>query len=124
MSRALDDLAPVFRPLAVELLARLAEAGILVMIIDTLRTDAEQADAIARGVSWVTHSKHQDGLAIDICPFDTWSLHGADKLRWDASDPVWERIGLIGEKLDLVWGGRWRQKDLGHFELKTPAVRV
>lgn len=38
MSRALNDLHPKFKPIAMELLARITEAGIPVMIIDTLRT--------------------------------------------------------------------------------------
>lgn len=117
MDRHLDSLAPAFRPVAIVLLARLVEARIPVLIINTFRTDPEQADAIARHVSWVTHSKHQDGLAIDLVPYATFILHGESKLDWDASDPVWAQIGAIGEGLGLRWGGRWAQKDLGHFEL-------
>lgn len=119
MSRDLDDLSPQFRPLAVELLARLVEAGIPVLIVDTLRTPKDQAQYVAKGVSWTTHSKHLTGDAIDICPYETYALHGEDKLRWDASDPIWTRIGQLGERVGLVWGGRWTQKDLGHFERKT-----
>lgn len=118
MSRALNDLAPAFRPLAMELLARSIEAGIAVMIVNTLRTTQEQAAAVARGVSWVQHSKHQDGLAIDICPYETWQLHGDDKLQWNATDPTWQVLGRIGEALGLRWGGRFKpQRDLGHFEM-------
>ncbi len=117
MSRALDDLHPRFRPLAVELLARLTEAGIAVCIVDTLRTPAEHAANLAKGVSWTTHSKHLDGLAIDIAPYETFLAAGARKLLWDAHDPIWSRIGAIGEALGLTWGGRWKQRDLGHFEL-------
>jgi len=43
-----------------------------------------------------------------------------NKLQWDASDPIWLRIGTIGEALGLRWGGRWTQKDMGHFEYITP----
>lgn len=116
MSRSLDDLDPTFRPKAVELLARLVEAGIPCMIVDTLRTPAEHAANLAKGVSWTKHSKHLDGLAIDVCPFDVYQLHGSDKLQWDTSDPVWLKIGLIGKATGLRWGGDWKQKDMGHFE--------
>ena len=116
MNTSLDSLDPVFKPLAFALLARLTEARIPVVIVNTRRTDAEQETAIAQKVSWVKHSKHQDGLAIDICPYETYVLHGANKLQWDADDPIWLRIGQIGESVNLRWGGRWKQADMGHFE--------
>jgi peptidoglycan L-alanyl-D-glutamate endopeptidase CwlK len=97
-------------------LARCTEAGIPVLIVDTLRTPAEQAENIRKGVSWTTNSKHLTGDAIDIVPFDVYNLHGADKLQWVTSDPVWEKLGALGEALGLRWGGRWKVKDMGHFE--------
>lgn len=125
MSRQLDDLHPDFRPLAVELLARVVEARIAILIVDTLRTPEEHAANLAAGTSWTLRSKHLDGLAIDIVPFSTYALAGADKLQWDASDPVWQKLGALGEAIlidgkRLRWGGRWRVKDLGHFELIYP----
>ena len=122
MSRSLDDLSPRFRPLAMELLARCVEAGLLVMIVDTLRTTAEHADNLRRGVSWTPHSKHLDGDAIDIAPYEVWMATGPDKLQWDAENPVWLKLGAIGESIGLRWGGRWRQQDLGHFEYQAPAA--
>lgn len=116
MSRRLDDLSPDFKPLAIELLARCVEAGLSVMIIDTLRTPAEHADNLARGVSWTTRSLHLTGDAIDICPYAQYDAHGADKLLWEAGDPIWQKIGAIGEALGLTWGGRWTKKDMGHFQ--------
>lgn len=126
MSRRLDDLSPAFRPLAVELLARLMEAGIPVAIIDTLRTLEEQKANLAKGVSWTLRSKHLTGDAIDVCPYDVFALHGPDKLQWDATDPIWARVGQIGEACGLVWGGRWTVRDLGHFErpMTEPGARV
>lgn len=120
MSRALDDLDPRFKPKAMELLARCVEAGIMVMIIDTRRTEAEHQANLAKGVSWVKRSKHIDGLAIDICPFDYYDDNGPDKLNWDPSAPIWTRMGVIGESLGLIWGGRWKVRDLSHYELPTP----
>lgn len=124
MSRSLDDLSPEFKPLAIELLARLCEAGIPVMVIDTLRTPNEQAMNIANGVSWTKNSKHLTGDAIDICPYEEYSLSGPDKLQWESDNPVWKKIGAIGERLGLVWGGKWKQKDMGHFELAVPKKSV
>jgi peptidoglycan L-alanyl-D-glutamate endopeptidase CwlK len=120
VSRKLDDLSPRFRPLAVEFLARTVEAGIPVMVIDTLRTRAEHQANLAAGVSWTANSKHLTGDAIDVCPYETFSLYGPDKLRWDANDPVWQQLGVLGESLGMRWGGRWRQKDMGHFEYVEP----
>lgn len=105
------------RPLAVEFLARLVEAQIPVLVVDTLRTKDEQKANVAKGVSWTLNSKHLTGDAIDVCPFDVYQLAGPDKLQWDGKDPVWKRIGLIGESVGLLWGGRWRKTpDMGHFE--------
>ena len=116
MSRALNDLDVRFRPLAVELLAQAAEAGIPMMIVETRRTAAQHAANLANGVSWIVHSKHLDGLAIDVCPYTQFDLYGPDKLEWQASAPVWERVGAIGKRLGLRWGGDWQQQDMGHFE--------
>lgn len=120
MSRALNDLSPRFKPLAIELLARLTESGIAVMVIDTLRTPEEHAANLAKGVSWTKRSKHLDGDAIDICPYAIYDVSGPDKLQWDAGHPVWTKVGAIGESLGLRWGGRWKVKDMGHFEYVPP----
>ncbi len=122
MSRLLNDLDPRFKPIAFELLARFTEAGLCVIIIDTLRTEAEQQANLARGVSWTPKSRHLVGLAIDVCPLLSYQLYGADKLQWQADDPVWQQMGVIGEAIGLRWGGRWTQKDMGHFEYVVPAT--
>ncbi len=118
MSRRLDDLSARFKPKAIELLARLIEANIAVMVIDTLRTPAEHAENLAKGVSWTTHSKHLDGDAIDICPYAIYDASGPDKLAWDARHPIWRKIGVIGKAIPgIKWGGDWKKTlDLGHFE--------
>ena len=127
MSRLLSDLNGAFRIYAVELIALCAQEQIPVMIICTRRTAEEQAEAVRRGSSRVAHSKHQDGLAIDLCPYEEFSLHGPDKLAWSRSEPVWTRIGALAEDLGLRWGGRFGESspgagdgwDPGHAEFKT-----
>lgn len=105
-------------PVAMQLLARCVEAGIMVMIVDTKRTPEEQAENINKGVSWTMRSKHLTGDAIDICPYETYALAGPDKLQWNNQDPVWKRIGEIGQGLGLKWGvvKNGEQIDPGHFE--------
>ncbi|PYQ25562.1 MAG: hypothetical protein DMF56_27160 [Acidobacteria bacterium] len=120
MSRAINDLAPRFRPIACELLARIVEAGIPVLIVETLRTPEQHAINLANGTSWTEHSKHLDGLAIDLCPYKLYDLHGPDKLEWRTDDPVWAVMATIGRKLGLRCGFDWKQKDCGHFEFVDP----
>lgn len=122
MSRALDDLSPRMRPLADRFLAKLMEARIPVMIVTTSRTQAEQVDAVKRGVSWTLNSKHLTGDAIDVAPYDIYDLHGPDKAEWDEEDPIWLKIGAIGQACGLKWGvvnSKGQRKDLGHFEFRT-----
>ena len=116
MSRRLDDLSPAMRAKAFELLARLIEARIPVLIVDTLRTPAEHQKNLDAKVSWTTHSRHLDGDAIDVCPYEEYAINGRQKLNW-GSHPKWDEIGKIGKSCGLVWGGDWKQRDLGHFEL-------
>lgn len=120
MSRRLDDLSPRFKPLAIELLARLVEAKIYVLIVDTRRTPEEHAANLAAGVSWTKHSKHLDGDAIDLCPYLQYALHGSNKLQWDVRDEVWRRMADIGRSLGLRCGYDWKVKDAGHFEYVAP----
>lgn len=113
MSRALDDLDERFKPVAIEFLARLTETGVPVLVVDTLRTKAEHQRNITNGTTKIKRSKHCDGLAMDVCPWDEFRLHGPDKLQWNATDPVWQRIGHIAERLGLRWGGRFNESEKG-----------
>jgi hypothetical protein len=115
-SRKLDDLVVPFRTKVFEFIARCAEAGIPVMIVETLRSLEEHKRNLALKRSWVAVSKHCSGQAIDVCPYDVYQLSGPDKLKWDGNATVWQIIGVIGEKCGLRWGGRWKVKDMCHFE--------
>lgn len=136
MSRALDDLAGPFAPLAMQLIARCIERGVAVMIVDTLRTEAEHRVNLANGTSKVKVSTHlparlrgfstdhpdaEKSHAIDLAPYDVYQLHGADKLQCDASDAAWRVIGEEAARLGLRWGGHWESpRDPGHCELPNP----
>src|SRR2546426_1658549 len=60
----------------------------------------------------------------DIVPVATFLLHGgAAKLEWSPVDPAWQTLGVIGERLGLVWGGRWRSEE-HTSELQSPCNLV
>lgn len=144
MDRSLDSLSSEFQPLAFELLARLVGRGIMVMIVQTSRTEAEHLQNVANGTSSTRASKHlprklrqflvlshpnpdmEKCDAMDLCPYETWEAHGPDKLQWDESKnpQAWAAIGEEAEKLGLRWGGRWHKPhDPGHVEWLFPGER-
>jgi len=111
MSRNLDDHQLSFKWKVFEFLARLVEAKVIVTIICTKRTEAEHQANLAAGTSWTRHSKHIDGWAIDVAP-----THLLKEPNWAPDDPLWLRMGVMGERCGLSWGGRWKKKDFCHFE--------
>lgn len=119
MDTKLESLDPKFQPLARTLLKALADADIPTRVINTRRTDAEQLQCLKNKVSWKKRSPHQDGLAIDVCPVALLARKG-----WDPGNFLWAKVGEIGESVGLIWGGRWKVKDLDHFEMPKPGVGV
>lgn len=134
MSRALDDLSSDLQPKAFELLARLTERGVHVLIVDTLRTEEEHVKNLTAGTSAAKFSRHlarklrrfcqpddpnrEKSDAMDLCPYEIFAARGPDKLQWDPTAAEWNVIGEIAEGLGLVWGGRWvKPFDPGHVEL-------
>lgn len=56
-----------------------------------------------------TESWHNFGFAFDVVPL----VNG--KAIWDS--PFWNRIGELGKRIGLVWGGDFQSfKDKPHFE--------
>jgi len=117
-----------------ELLARAYLAGIPVIVASGARTYEEQEAIYAQGRTApgaiVTHARpgeswHNFGLAVDFAFIDPSVAGGMGKVIWPwPSDPaMWERLGVIGEALGLVWGGRFAQVDRPHFEYH-PGMRL
>ena len=121
--RALDSLSSSFKPVVFELLARLVERGVMILIVQSGRTMAEHNANLASGASGIALSKHlpralrgitveSDKVdAIDLCPYVLYDIAGPDKLAWDeayrrqlspearaAVDAPWDIIGEEAEK--------------------------
>ena len=128
MSRKLEHLRQDVKEKA-ELLLKKADAiGIDLLVTCTYRSNEEQAALYAIGRTAkgrrVTNalpgeSKHNNmeggapaSLAFDVVPLV------AGKPMWDASNPVWQVVGGLGESVGLEWAGRWRRmREYPHFQV-------
>lgn len=141
-SRKLDDLDPEVKSAAVAMIAEARGMGIDLRPICTFRDFEYQGTlyAIGRTVDGSpcscgkklnpigTCSKHPRGLrvtnagpgeswhnwrlAVDLAPFDT-----AGKPIW-VDEPLWKKLGLMGEARGFEWGGRWKGVDGPHFQMR------
>ena len=150
MSRRIEDLVPEFQPMVKEFLVECEAKGVKVFITYGLRTfdeqkalyaqgrlDIGQVNALRRVVGMgiitspenniVTHadagdSVHQYGRAIDVAFWWDKNLDGkiqAGEVGWEGD---WDKVGMIGETLGMVWGGRWpgKKHDRPHFQYCGP----
>ena len=126
MSRRTEDLHPKLATMARQLVFDAYDAGVPILITQTLRSMDEQATLYAKGrtapgrvVTYAKpgHSWHNYGLAFDVAVLKD------NKPTWDTKVDVndnevqdYLEVGLLGEKLGLTWGGRWTFVDLPHFQ--------
>jgi hypothetical protein len=110
----LNSLHPYFRDQIYELIRACRKKGITLAVVETYRTPSKQNEYRSMGKKYTRssggYSKHQYGLAVDVVPIID------SKAEWH-NTALWKKIGAVGEKLGLRWGGRWRHPyDPGHFE--------
>lgn len=110
----LQSLHPYFRDKIFELIAQCKKKGIELAVVEAYRTHAKQNEYKSMGKKYTRsaggHSRHQYGLAVDVVPV-------VDSVAQWNNHALWKKIGLVGERLGLRWGGRWRHPyDPGHFE--------
>jgi D-alanyl-D-alanine carboxypeptidase len=110
----LKALHPFFRDKITQLIHECQRKGIQLAVVESYRTHAKQHEYKTMGKQYTNsnagRSKHQYGLAVDVVPMIN------DVAIWN-NTALWRRVGLVGEKLGLRWGGRWRKPyDPGHFE--------
>lgn len=128
----LSGLTARVRPLIVALAGDLMEARLPFVFVETgPRSLAQHQHNLDAGTSWTQVTKHLDAYdrgwpfggsdAADLAPYETYQLHGPDKLQWNADDPIWMAMGKLAEARGLRWLGR-TTKDLGHVEYPGPAL--
>lgn len=121
MARDITQLHPDVQKLAEKLVSECAAAGLIIKITDCLRGKSEQDALYAKGRttsgSIVTNVKypnsmHNWGIAFDFCRNDGKGAYKDD-------DGFFSKVGAIGKKLGLEWGGDWKSPvDKPHFQMK------
>lgn len=123
LNKALDfgaeyDLYPAVYKKASKLIRLARLCGMPIRITDSFRSIEEQDALYAQGRTEpgdiVTnapggYSYHNYGVAFDVV-FET--PDGGITYEGD-----WEKLGEMGEILDLEWGGRWTTPDRPHFQM-------
>lgn len=122
MARVIADLHPYLQELVSLLIKKCDAQGLKIGISECVRTVKEQNDLYAKGRtvggSIVTNAKgtsysscHQWGIAFDFYRND-------GKGAYNESGNFFEKVGKIGQSLNLEWGGTWVSiKDKPHFQL-------
>lgn len=120
MSRLIEDLSPLFQPVARAILAE-SNAIItpsVIKPISTWRSIQEQSDAVSDGATDLNIGYHNYGLAMDVGVFTPGGVYIRDGRDWR-----YKVFGLTAKRLGCVWGGEWQDKDWAHIEL-SGGIRV
>ncbi len=129
-SRSLSDLREDIRHMATAMEIACEHIGVHLLIYCTWRSYLEQDELYAQGRTKpgkiVTNARggqskhnhmdkrnHPCSLAFDCVPIVS------GKAVWDAKDPIWQKVGEIGESCGLEWAGRWKRfKEFPHFQVE------
>lgn len=119
-SRKIEDLLPVVQDKVKKFVDLCNQNDIDLLVTSTYRDNESQDALYAQGRTLpgkkVTNAKagqswHNYRCAVDVVPLRN------GKPVWDGNDPVWKKVGELGEKAGLEWAGRWvKFKELAHFQ--------
>lgn len=114
--RSLDNIKEVNPKLQALADCALKYSTVDFVVVDGMRTDAEHKANLAKGVSWIKRSKHQDGLAIDVAAYVNGSINFEPKYYY----PIAGAFYLCSLELNtpIISGGEWHAKDYMHIELR------
>lgn len=115
--RAISSLTPTAQTACRLFLKKCGEAGLKVLITETYRSQERQDYLYEQGrtrpgniVTWTKSSRHTGRRAWDIAQ----NIKGEEY----SDSGFFKACGKIAEKLDIIWGGTWKQADTPHFEIK------
>jgi uncharacterized protein YcbK (DUF882 family) len=108
---ALASLLPEAAEYALRLIEKAKLKGIDLHIIDGYRSFEQQEERFNQGRTRIRASTHATGLAFDV------AIDRNGTLVYEG--PEFDLLGVLGEELGLVWGGRRTfEADKAHFETR------
>lgn len=108
--RSLKNLEGV-HPDLVRVVHRAAKAEPFI-VTEGLRNLTRQKELVAAGKSWTLNSRHLTGHAVDVVdPDGKYDIPDMDHIAKAFKDAA------AAERVPIVWGGDWKQRDTPHFEL-------
>lgn len=119
--RSLDNLKDIHPDLVAVIYRALEISPLDFVVIDGLRTVAEQKQLFESGATRTMNSRHLTGHAVDIAPY-------VGRIRWDW--PLFDVLAVAVKEaakqkgVAVVWGGDWQSfRDGPHFELDRKVYR-
>ncbi len=119
MTRDINDLLPIVKQKCEQFISECKVNGIELIVTSVYRSVDEQNEIYAQGRTKpgniVTNAKggqsyHNHRVAFDVVPL----VQG--KAVWN-NNALWSKIGGIGQRVGLEWGGSWASfPDVPHFQ--------
>ncbi|PEJ57385.1 hypothetical protein CN692_13305 [Bacillus sp. AFS002410] len=118
--RDINELLPVAQKAVKLFLEECKKENLDIFITETYRSQERQNYLYSYGrtregekVTWTKSSNHTGRLAWDIAVNKPKDLYDSSTLK---------KAGEIAKKLDITWGGTWKEADNPHFEVKKDWV--
>lgn len=129
-SRSLEDLQPEVKAVMISFISRceMEIPGLRMIVCCTLRPKEVQDALYLIGRRNIPNEKivtnckggdsyHQYGVAADFFPTIGGKPILFENDGDEVSDPIWQKIGSIGEECGLEWAGRWKHnREAPHFQ--------
>lgn len=110
-NKRVEELQPWMQYAYKQLVIKCKKAGFDILLIETKRSQERQDDIYKDGTGPKELGPHGFGCAFDTAPLTN------SKLDW-ANIALFKKMGEIGKRLGLAWGGDWKKFDCPHFEYR------
>ena len=116
--RSMNNLKGVNKDLVKVIQTAIVNSPYDFVVTEGIRSAAKQAEMLRTKKSQVRHSKHQDGLAVDIMAYDENGKGTWEHTYYEAINRHIQEIANL-EGVTITWGGAWTTLvDSVHFQIE------